>query len=52
MKLYIKEKVFSWGDKFTVRDVYGNDKYIVEGEMFTWGRNSMYMTWRESEPFC
>ena len=21
MKLYIKEKVFSWGDKFTVKDV-------------------------------
>lgn len=38
MKLYIKEKVFSWGDKFTVRDVHGNDKYIVEGEVFTWGR--------------
>ena len=38
MKLYIKEKVFSWGDKFTVKDEYGNDKYIVEGEVFTWGK--------------
>ena len=38
MKLYIKEKVFSWGDKFTVKDQYGNDKYIVEGEIFTWGK--------------
>ena len=35
MKLYIKEKVFSWGDKFTVKDAYGEDKYIVEGEVFT-----------------
>ena len=38
MKLYIKEKVFTWGDKFTVKDEYGNDKYYVEGEVFTWGK--------------
>ena len=38
MKLYIKEKVFSWGDKFTVKDERGYDKYVVEGEVFTWGK--------------
>ena len=38
MKLYIKEKVFSWGDKFTVKDASGRDKYVVEGEVFTWGK--------------
>lgn len=38
MKLYIKEKIFTWGDKFTVKDERGNDKYIVEGEVFTWGK--------------
>jgi len=38
MKLYIKEKVFSWGDKFTVKDDTGRDKYVVEGEVFTWGK--------------
>ena len=38
MKLYIKEKVFSWGDKFTVKDVSGRDKYIVEGKVFSWGK--------------
>ena len=38
MKLYIREKVFSWGDKFTVKDALGNDKYIVEGEIFSWGK--------------
>ncbi len=38
MKLYIKEKVFSWGDKFTVKDASGSDKYIVEGEVFSWGK--------------
>lgn len=38
MKLYIKQKVFSWGDKFTVKDAYGQDKYFVEGEVFSWGK--------------
>ena len=43
MKLYIKEKVFSWGDKFTVKDAYGEDKYIVEGKCLLSVRNSTYM---------
>ena len=38
MKLYIKEKVFSWGDKFAVKDASGRDKYVVEGEVFSWGK--------------
>lgn len=38
MKLYIKQKVFSWGDKFTVKDAAGQDRYYVEGEVFTFGR--------------
>lgn len=38
MKLYIKQKVFSWKDKFYVRDEYGNDKYYVEGEFFSFGK--------------
>lgn len=38
MKLYIREKVFTWGDKFHVKDEYGKDKYIVEGEILSWGK--------------
>ena len=38
MKLYIKQKVFSWGDKFTVKNAHGEDKYYVEGEVFSWGK--------------
>ena len=38
MKLYIKEKVFSWGEKFTVRDALGNDKYLVQGPAFSFGK--------------
>ncbi len=38
MKLYIKQKIFSWKDRFTVYDEAGNDKYYVEGEFFTLGK--------------
>ena len=38
MKLYIKQKVFSWGDRFSVKDASGNDRYFVEGEVFSWGK--------------
>lgn len=38
MKLYIKQKVFSFVDRFTVKDEYGNDVYYVEGELLTIGR--------------
>ena len=39
MKLYMKEKVFSWGDRFTVKDENGCDKYFVQGEVFSLGKN-------------
>jgi uncharacterized protein YxjI len=38
MKLYIKQKVFSWADKFAVRDEYGQERWFAQGEIFTWGR--------------
>ena len=38
MKLYLKQKIFSWNDKFTVYDADGNDKYYVEGEFFSFGK--------------
>ena len=38
MNLYLKQKVFSWGDKFTLYDENGNDRYYVEGEIFTLGK--------------
>ena len=38
MKLYIKEKVFSWGDKFFVKDAQGEDRYVVQGEVFSLGK--------------
>ncbi|MBQ2767778.1 MAG: LURP-one-related family protein [Clostridia bacterium] len=38
MHLYIKQRIFTWGDKFSVYDESGNEKYVVEGEIFTFGK--------------
>ena len=38
MRYYIKQKVFSWRDQFTVKDESGRDAYFVEGELFSWGK--------------
>lgn len=38
MNLFIKQRVFSWGDKFTIYDENGNDLYYVQGEVFSFGK--------------
>lgn len=38
MKLYIKQKVFSWKDRFFIKDENGSDRYSAGGEIFSWGR--------------
>ena len=38
MKYYIKQKVFSWKDKFTVKNEQYQDAYSVEGEFLSWGK--------------
>ena len=38
MNLYIKQRVFSWRDRFYVKDERGYDRYYAEGEFFTWGK--------------
>lgn len=38
MKLYMKQKVFSWKDKFTVVDEQEMPRFYVEGEFLSWGK--------------
>jgi len=38
MKLYIKQKVFSWRDRFAVKDEFQHDRWFAQGEIFTFGR--------------
>lgn len=37
MKYYIREKVFSFGDKFTIKNEQGQDMYWVQGKVFSIG---------------
>ena len=38
MKLYIKQKIFSFKDKFNIFDEAGEAKYTATGEIFTLGK--------------
>lgn len=38
MNLYIKQKVFSFKDKFNIFDSRGETKYTAEGELFSLGK--------------
>ncbi len=38
MRLYIKQKVFSWNDRFNIFDESGTPFYSAEGEFFSWGK--------------
>ena len=37
MKLLIKQRVFSWTDKYDIYDEDGNVRYFVKGEFFSFG---------------
>ena len=38
MELYIKQRVFTWGDRFSVYNAEGREQFYVEGEVFTFGK--------------
>ena len=42
MKISIKQKVFSWKDKFKIFDWNGREKYFIEDEFISLG-NKMHV---------
>ena len=38
MKLCIKQKVFSWADRFNIMDINGSVLFTAAGELFSWGK--------------
>lgn len=38
MNLYLKQHVFTWGDRFDIYDYDGNTVFSVESEIFTFGK--------------
>ncbi len=49
MNLYIKQKVFSFSDKYNVFDEFGELVFEVKGEIFTWGAKLHIMDTRGYE---
>jgi uncharacterized protein YxjI len=37
LRYQVKQKVFSFGDSYTIKDEYGEDRYVVRGEIFSFG---------------
>ena len=37
MRYLMRERVFSWGDDFTIKDANGNDAFYVDGKVFSFG---------------
>ena len=44
MKLYLKQKFFSWKDRAWVRDEAGQEKYFIEGKVLSIGKKLWIMT--------
>lgn len=49
MKYYIKQKVFSWGDKFHIYNEQGEEVFQVQGEVFSWGKKLHLYSMRGDE---
>ena len=49
MKLYIKQKVFSWKDRFSVKNENEEDVFFVEGELFSFGKKLHIFDARNTE---
>ncbi len=37
MRYVLKQKFWSWGDDFTIRNEQGQDVFLVDGRAFSWG---------------
>lgn len=37
MKFMMKQKFWSWGDDFSIKDDQGKDIYFIDGKAFSWG---------------
>jgi len=42
MRYVLKQKLFSWGDDFTIKDADGNDAYFVDGKAISLGSKASF----------
>lgn len=45
----MKQKLFSWGDDFTIRDSAGNDAFFVDGKVFSLGHQLSFQDMSKRE---
>lgn len=43
MRYVMKQKLFSWGDSYVIKDEYGQDVFQVQGKVFTLGRQLSFL---------
>ena len=49
MRYVMKQKLFSWGDDFTIKDESGNDRYYVDGKAFSLGDKASFQDMHGNE---
>jgi len=45
----IKEKFWSWGNKFTITNGQGEDRFVVAGQAFSWGDKLSFQDMKGTE---
>src|SRR5262245_45957021 len=49
MRYVMKQKFWSWGDDFTIRDESGRDVFFVDGRAFSWGDKLSFQDMQKNE---
>lgn len=49
MRYKMKQKIFAWGDDFTIQDAAGNDAFLVDGRAFSFGKKLSFQDKAGSE---
>jgi uncharacterized protein YxjI len=49
MRYVLKQKFWSWGDDFTIKDAEGRDVFFVDGRAFSWGDKLSFQDMQRNE---
>ncbi len=49
MRYLLKQKFWSWGDDFAIRDEQGRDVFFVDGRAFSWGDKLSFQDTQKNE---
>ena len=49
MRYVMKQKFWSWGDDFRIRDADGKDAFFVDGRAFSWGDKLSFQDMKGNE---